>query len=453
MVLGSGSNVGKSSVVLIVSKLLQEVGYKVAPFKAQNVSNNSIVTDDNKEIAIAQHFQATALGLKTTPAFNPILLKIESSKSNQLIVNGSIDTKLTPKTYYQQINRLKPIVKDAFMHLSSKYDIIVAEGAGSCVELNLLDKDLSNQFIAKEFNTKNILVVDISNGGVFAQIYGTLNLLDKQIKDNIIGVIINKFQGDISLFEDGIKIIQEQFNIPVLGVLPYIPFNLGFEDMASLKDYKVLKTNPIIKVGVISYPKISNFNDIEPLINDQNLDIEFINGYRNLDSFDMIILPGSKNINIDLKWIKANNLSSEIKKFKGIIIAICGGFEILCNKIKGNNIEFDGLIDGLNLIDDNVYFKQTKNLQKGIFDIFNMQCSGFLLHQGYTKKYPLYYHQNNIYATFLHQLFDNDNFRNYIFTKINKNYKPYNFKQFKNHTINNFISQIKPYMNFDLLLK
>ena len=236
-IFGTSSDAGKSTLSFAITYLLHKRGIKVAPFKAQNVSNNSQVTDAGGEVAIPQHFAAESIGMKTTPSINPVLLKSGSKNSAHLIINGKSVGEKDVLNYYKDINTLKPLVKKAFKKLQKDHECIVAEGAGSPVELNLMDKDLSNIYIADEFKTKIILVADIERGGVFASIYGVYKLLPKKLRKNVIGVIVNKFRGDTTLFDNGIKIIEKDFGLKVLGVVPYKPFNLGFEDSQSMMNY------------------------------------------------------------------------------------------------------------------------------------------------------------------------------------------------------------------------
>jgi len=236
-IFGTSSDAGKSTITWVIGRLLQEAGYSVAPFKAQNVSNNAHVADDGSEIAIAQHFQAKALGVPTSWHNNPVLLKSGRGNAASLIVRGKHLEDKEVGAYFRDLDRLKPAVEEAFSYLDARYDIVIAEGAGSPVELNLMNKDLSNIFIAQTFHTKIILVADIEKGGVFASIYGVYHLLPETLRRNIIGVVINKFRGDRRFFDEGVRIIEEEFGIPVLGVLPYEPLNLGFEDSQSLRHY------------------------------------------------------------------------------------------------------------------------------------------------------------------------------------------------------------------------
>ena len=292
-IFGTSSDAGKSTLSFAITYLLHHRGVKVAPFKAQNVSNNSQVTDAGGEVAIPQYFAAEAIGMKTSPDINPILLKSGGKSKAHIIINGLSVSNKDVWSYYRDIDLLKPHVKRAFENLQKKYDCIVAEGAGSPVELNLMDKDLSNIYIADEFNTKIILVADIQRGGVFASIYGVYNLLPNKLRNNVIGVIVNKFQGDMSLFDEGVKIIENEFKIPVLGVVPFKPFNLGFEDSESLINYVQDTRKAIIKVGVIKLPHISNFTDFEPLVSDGEVELAFISSPRSLSDLEIKSFPDS----------------------------------------------------------------------------------------------------------------------------------------------------------------
>jgi adenosylcobyric acid synthase len=418
-IFGTSSDAGKSTITFIIAKILQNKGYKVAPFKAQNVSNNSAICDDKSEIAIAQYFQAKVLNIKTSYHLNPILLKSGERNKASLIVNGKVVKNKDIREYYRTLDILKPAINNAFNFLDKRYDCVVCEGAGSPVELNLMDKDLSNIYIATKFNTKIIIVADIQKGGVFASIYGVIKLLPKPLRKNIIGVIINKFQGDMSLFDDGIKIIEKKFKIKVLGVLPYLPFNLGFEDSASLKNFTQNCTKATKKIAIISYPTMSNYNDFEPLIANKKICVEFINSNISLDKFDLIILPGSKLVIKDLKWLKKNKLFTQLKQLKKDgkkILGICGGYEMMFENIIDNfGIETDKktTTKALGFIDDDINFQKQKILNKKTYKLFGKKYKGFEIRYGASKKYPLYYQKDNIKGTFVHGIFNDKKFEKY----------------------------------------
>jgi len=437
-IFGTSSDAGKSTITFVVAKIIQDMGYSVAPFKAQNVSNNAMVTEDGREIAVAQYFQAEVLGVLTSYHLNPILLKSGRKSMASLIINGKVVKDKDVREYYRDLELLKPAVKASFTYLDSRYDCVVAEGAGSPVELNLMDKDLSNIYIATEFNTKIILVADIEKGGVFASIWGVYNLLPKQLQQNVIGVIVNKFRGDLSLFDEGIRIIEEEFGIPVLGVLPYIPFNLGFEDSQSLINYKQSSHKDAKRIGVIAYPTMSNYNDFEPLIADQDTHIEFIKSNISLENFDQIILPGSKLVMQDLAWLKESGLFDQLQKTKREILGICGGYEMMFRKlIDEESIESNNtIVEGLGLIDDDAIFQKEKIVKRGEYKIFGESIKGFEIHHGISKKYPLYYERDNIRGTFIHGLFDNKS-----------------FEEYKRIVITDFVAQMRDRLDVERIMK
>jgi len=321
---------------------LRHKGFKVAPFKAQNVSNNSCVCDHGGEIAQPQFFAAEAIGLETSALMNPVLLKSGRANSASLIIKGYAKDEQDVRAYYANIDSLKPVVKEAFEELSKEYELIVAEGAGSPVELNLMDKDLSNIFIADTFHTKIILVADIEKGGVFASIWGVYNLLPEKLKANVIGVIINKFRGDATLFDKGREIIENEFGLKVLGLIPYKPLNLGFEDSQSLFNYTQNKSSAKISVAIIRLPHISNFTDFEPLINDEEVMITFIDSPAHLKTFDLLIIPGTKRTISDLRWLKETGFLPVLKSYQGKLLGICGGSEM----------RFESLVDGAGIAED-----------------------------------------------------------------------------------------------------
>ncbi|MDF1875325.1 cobyric acid synthase [Sulfurimonas sp. SAG-AH-194-I05] len=452
-IFGTSSDAGKSTLAFAITYLLHHKGIKVAPFKAQNVSNNSQVTDEGGEIAIPQHFAAEAIGLKTSPLMNPILLKSGGGAKSHIIVNGKSMGNKNVWDYYRDIDFLKPHVKHAFVTLSKKYDCLVAEGAGSPVELNLMDKDLSNIYVAQEFNTKIVLVADIQRGGVFASIYGVYNLLPKILRKNVIGVIVNKFQGDMSLFDAGVDIIEKKFKIPVLGVIPFKPFNLGFEDSASMMHYVQDVSKAIIRVGVIKLPHISNFTDFEPLIIDPEIELNFISNPNEVHACDLVILPGSKLILNDLQWLRERGFEEKLKDKGKTILAICGGYEMMFERIL-DPLQIESTtkeIQGFGRFKGDVVFQKEKIVKKGMYNLFGLICNGYEIHNGITKKGAK--KKNNLYGTFVHGLLDNDALREKIFTQINPSYKGYNFQKRKKKAIKEFALHVEKHLKIDTILQ
>ena len=403
-IFGTSSDAGKSTLAFALTYLLHRHGINVAPYKAQNVSNNAQVCDSGGEIAQPQHFAAESIDLKTTPNMNPVLLKSGEKGSASLIINGHSVGFKDVHAYYADIDTLKPIVKAAFERLLQNHECIVAEGAGSPVELNLMDKDLSNIFIATAFHTKIILVADIEKGGVFASIYGVYHLLPEPLKKNVIGVIVNKFRGDMSLFDEGVRIIEKEFGIPVLGVLPYEPFNLGFEDSQSLRHYVQNCSKSTRHVAVIAYPTMSNYTDFEPLLADPNTCVEFVSANIDLSGFECIILPGSKLVMQDLAWLKETGLFKQIQKHykekKIHIVGICGGYQMLFERIVDNvciEVQEPTTVEALGFIEGDIVFQKEKILKKEIHR--------YEIHHGTSSSYPQEYKTTNVYGTFSHGLF------------------------------------------------
>lgn len=451
LVLGTSSDAGKTSVVMALCRIFSDLGLRVAPFKAQNVSNNSSVTIEGREISRAQCFQAEAARVEASYLFNPVLLKSQGNGSIQVVVNGLVYKNQSITQYYQEIDTLKMHVKNAFEQLQQDYDLIIAEGAGSPVELNLLHKDLSNTFIAKTFQPQIILVADIERGGVFASIYGTLALLSPEIRSNVIGVVINKFRGDRRFFDEGEKIIREHFGVPVLGVLPFLPLNIDMEDSQSLQNYTQRRGSVKIKIAVIVTPRLSNYNDLDVLMADEELDVTLIHHFQTLENFDLILLAGSKNVLSDLRYLKDNGLFSEIKKFEKAIFGICGGYQMLCetlNDSEGLESEASSCETGFSLIADDVTYQQPKILKCGHYQAFDFDVQGYEIHCGRLRKYPLFFQNERICGTHIHGIFDNNEFRTAYFKKLNPAYQGFDYVAYREAAINNFTNMVRE--NLDL---
>jgi adenosylcobyric acid synthase len=445
-VFGTGSDAGKTSLVMALCRIFADQGIKVAPFKAQNVSNNSAVTQEGREISRAQCLQAEAARVEPGYLFNPVLLKSHGSGSVQVIVNGLVYKKQTITAYYNEIDELKVQVQQAFSRLQQDYDLVIAEGAGSPVELNLLEKDLSNTFVANTFNTKNILVADIERGGVFASIYGTMALMDPVMRSNLIGVVINKFRGDRRFFDEGEKIIRDRFGIPVLGVLPFQSLNIDMEDSQSLSNYQQRLDDVKIRVAVIAYPGLSNYNDLDVLMADPEIYVELINSYRSLNSFDMVLLPGSKTVIRDLQWLKQQGLFKELQQFNKPVFGLCGGYQMLCESLHDPDaIENDEptVETGLSFIDDVVIYQSPKILQRAYYQLFSYTAiKGYEIHSGRMGKYPLFYQGGRFTGTHVHGVFDDDAFRGDYFKAINPQYQGFDYAYYREAQIQGFTDMV-----------
>jgi adenosylcobyric acid synthase len=452
MVQGTGSDVGKSILVCALCRIFRQEGLKVAPFKAQNMSNNSYVTADGREMGRAQVAQAEAAGILPEAEMNPILLKPSGNNGSQIITMGRPLRHMTAHEYYENKDSMLEIAKEAYESLSNEYDVIVIEGAGSPAEINIKDNDIVNMKIAEIADAPVILVTDIEKGGSFAWIVGTLELLDSDERDRVMGIVINKFRGDLSILESGIDMLEERIKKPVLGVLPYFTnIDVDDEDSMSLdKRNRVSEASASqIDIAIIRLPRISNFTDFDILIRDKSLSVRFVEDARSIGNPDLIILPGTKNTIGDLESIKENGIAdvvTNLAKTGTMIIGICGGYQMLGKVILDpENAESKTLeTDGLGLIDVSTLFKMLKNTHqvkatlhdKGS-DIFkslntNSEITGYEIHMGETVLLNgaapflkitersdqevsmddgAVSDDGNVIGSYLHGIFDNDEFR------------------------------------------
>ncbi len=455
LVFGTSSDAGKTSIVMALCRIFADLGVRVAPFKAQNVSNNSSVTIEGREISRAQCFQAEAARVEPSYLFNPVLLKSHGNGGVQVVVNGLVHKNQGVAEYYDEMDALKIHVKNAFSKLLNDYELVIAEGAGSPVELNLLHKDLSNTFIAETFEPNIILVADIERGGVFASIYGTLALLAPEIRQNVVGVIINKFRGDRRFFDEGEKIIREKFGVPVLGVLPFLPLNIDMEDSQSLQNYTQRRNAVKLKIAVIATPRLSNYNDLDVLMADDELDVTLIHSFQTLADFDLILLAGSKSVISDLRWLKEQGLFAEIQQFEKAIFGICGGYQMLCealNDWEGLEADVPSVETGFGLIADTVTYQQSKVLKRGVYSAFGFDVKGYEIHGGQLARYPLFYESEKIAGTHVHGIFDNNDFRTAYFKKLNPAYNGFDYAAYRENTINAFTNMVRENLDLTTLL-
>ena len=337
MIQGTASHAGKTVLVAAVCRILARAGYRVSPFKAQNMSLNSYVTPDGREIARAQALQAFAAGVEPRSEMNPILLKPKGGTISQVVVMGRPFRDISFADYYRKFALDKGIraVKESLKALLSEFDVIVIEGAGSPVEINLYDREIANMTVARLARAPVLLVADIDRGGVFASILGTMSLLKLKDQAMVKGLIINKFRGDLTILEPGLRKVEKLTGKPVLGVMPYVDgLDLPWEDSVSLESLS-MQSSGTIDIAVIKLPFISNFTDIHPLIIG-GVHVYMAKSGRELKNPDAVIIPGTKNAVHDLLWLRKTGLDSEILRLRKScvpIIGICGGYQILGKKL------------------------------------------------------------------------------------------------------------------------
>jgi adenosylcobyric acid synthase len=356
-VFGTGSDVGKSVIAAALCRLSVRSGIRVAPFKAQNMSNNSCVTQDGKEMGRAQGVQAQACRLDPHADMNPILLKPESDRRAQIVVQGRMWGKSDARDYFTFKAELAERVKDSYERLAARFEMIVIEGAGSAAEVNLRDRDLANWAMAELADARVILVADIDRGGVFAQIIGTLDLLAPDERARVAGVIINKFRGDRTLFEDGVRFIQSRTGLPVLGVVPMLrDFLIDQEDSVAVHRANQMPFGPSrINVAVVLLPRMSNFTDFTHLATESDVRLRYVERPQDLGGADAVIIPGSKNTLEDLRSVQRAGFTEALHRHVGSggeLIGICGGFQMLGRNVADpDGVESGGTVHGLGLLD------------------------------------------------------------------------------------------------------
>lgn len=361
MVQGTMSNAGKSLIVAGLCRIFKQDGYRVAPFKSQNMALNSFITKEGLEMGRAQVMQAEAAGVEPVAAMNPILLKPTTHVGSQVIVNGEVLGNMSARDYFAYKKQLIPEIKKAFRELEKDNDIIVIEGAGSPAEINLRENDIVNMGLAELLDAPVLLVGDIDRGGVFAQLLGTLMLLEKTEKERVKGLIINKFRGDKTILDPGVVMLEERGHVPVVGVVPYMELSIDDEDSLSSRFDR--KEEGLIDIAVIRYPRISNFTDLSALEQIGQVSVRYVDSVRDLHHPDMIVLPGSKNTMADLRWMRENGLEALIKKKAQdtIVFGICGGYQMLGETIRDPyQVESGGSMKGMGLLPAATELKQEK---------------------------------------------------------------------------------------------
>jgi len=337
MVQGTASTVGKSVLVAALCRVFHQDGFNVAPFKAQNMSNNSYVTPDGGEIGRAQAMQADAAGVESVVEMNPVLLKPEADSRSQVVLLGRPYLSVPAREYYKLRDDLWPVITRSLDTLRTRHDIVVIEGAGSSAEVNLRYSDMVNMRVAGYADAPVLLVGDIDRGGVFASLLGTLWLLEPEERKLVQGLVINKFRGDRSLLEPGLQFLEKQGGVPVVGVIPYFQdIRLPEEDAVALDRRQPGRQGAWVDVAVVRLPHISNFDDFDPLAEQEQVNLHYVDAPEEMDAADLVILPGSKATGADLDWLVSRGLDKKIRQLHergAFIIGICGGYQMLGKRI------------------------------------------------------------------------------------------------------------------------
>lgn len=463
---GTASNVGKSILTTALCRIFFQEGYKVTPFKSQNMSNNSFVTADGLEMGRAQVAQAEAANIAPNVLMNPVLLKPTGNATSQVIINGRPVGIMSAAEYHTGYAKTAfEAAKIAMKRLADEFDIIVVEGAGSPAEVNLKANDIVNMSVAKHLNAPVILVADIDRGGCLAAVVGTLELLDEDERALVKGVVINKFRGDVKLFLPAVDFLERKTGKPVLGILPYIE-KIGVDDEDSVSIDEKISSGGEISVAVIRLNKLSNFTDFDSLAGESDVNLYYAKSADELETADLIILPGSKNTSEDLIWLKENNFVAQIVKKP--VIGICGGFQMLGRKLfdpaktESSHVE----LDGLNLLPLETTFAENKFTRQVTVDadfeflgshIHAENLDGYEIHSGVSNISEKFVTAENVLGTYVHGIFDNDNFRRQILNAIRrkKNLPPLavskNYRAEKQKSYERLAKIVRENLNMELL--
>ncbi|KGF08920.1 cobalamin biosynthesis protein CobQ [Clostridiales bacterium S5-A14a] len=433
MVLGTCSNAGKSLIAAGICRILKNRGYKVAPYKSQNMALNSFITEDGLEMGRAQVVQAEAAGVKPDVRMNPILLKPNSDTGSQIILHGEVYGNYTAALYYEEKEFFEREAVKALEELEKDFDYIIMEGAGSASEINLKSKDIVNMGLAKKVDAPVIIVGDIDRGGVFGALAGTMLLFDDEERELVKGVIINKFRGNIDILKPGLEMIEDIIKRPVLGVVPYMEVDIDDEDSLSMKE-KGSKVSGFIDIVVIRTPRISNFTDFNAFEQFEGVGVRYVKSPREMGDPDMIIIPGTKSTMGDLKWLRETGIETRIQKHasKGKpVFGICGGYQMLGQYLKDEyGVEGGGEMKGIGLLPHSTEFSESKTRKSQIGKLANvngifkglsgMEYEGYEIHMGISPGFGNIINEGNVYGTYIHGIFDRSEISTEIINSLMK---------------------------------
>ncbi|MEN0052087.1 MAG: cobyric acid synthase [Mucilaginibacter sp.] len=473
MFVGTASDVGKSVITAGFCRIFKQDGYTPAPFKAQNMSLNSYVTPEGLEIGRAQAVQAEAAGVNCHTDMNPVLLKPTTDKSSQVILLGKPVGNMSAKDYFKPAGReqLFSEVKRAFHRLSERYNPIAMEGAGSISELNLKSRDITNMRMAKEAGAATYLVTDIERGGIFASLYGTMALLDEDERKFIKGIIINKFRGDISLFDEGKRKIEELCGVPVIGILPYFKdIVIEEEDSVALTQKMTKAVDGKVNVVVILLNRLSNFTDFNRLESDTRINLFYSNNPNEICKADILILPGTKNTIEDTIALKNNGIADAIREAYSMgktIIGICGGYQMLGESIADPHHVESNIAEtaGLGLLPVTTILQAEKTTRQSFFKYQHLEgtCIGYEIHMGETyaaETKPLnflpdgqtdgYKLSDKCWGTYMHGILDNPVVINHLLEPYTTSHQEMiNYAQYKNEQYDKLAALLREHIDLD----
>ncbi|MCG8375697.1 MAG: cobyric acid synthase [Chlorobiales bacterium] len=484
-VFGTASDVGKSIVATALCRIFSNAGLDVAPFKAQNMSNNSGVTPDGLEIGRAQIVQAEAARVIPTADMNPVLLKPNTDTGAQVVLKGKAVANRSARDYFGNTEIWAEEAFDSLAKLRSRHELLVIEGAGSCAEMNLYERDFVNFKTAKQADAVVILVADIDRGGVFAQVAGTLSVIPPEDKAFVKGVIVNRFRGDATLFDDGIRIIEELAGIPVLGVIPYFRgIAIDAEDAVPLQAVVDPVDSPDpgkISIAIIYFPHISNFTDFAILDSHDDVEVHYLHYPKNLNDYQAVILPGSKNVRGDLDWIFSCGWDKRLKEFRSsgkIIMGICGGYQMLGTVIADpDSIEGPaGESSALGFLPVETVLRQKKKLfnSRGCLLDEAIKVEGYEIHMGESRLvgegYPLLQvsFRNNVPAgdndgvmsldgkvlgTYFHGIFDGKDFREWFLRLLRPQFVSNGSMPDKNHEYEKLADHFEKHLDMEAVYR
>ncbi|QBG47753.1 cobyric acid synthase [Verrucomicrobia bacterium S94] len=481
-IFGTGSDVGKSIVVTALGRIFRNRGCSVAPYKAQNMSNNSYVTLEGGEMGRAQVVQAEACGIEPHTDMNPVLLKPCSDTGAQVVLQGKAVGSALAADYFKDTSKIRIPAFQSLEKLKNAYELVLIEGAGSCAEVNLRPRDFVNFETAHVADAPVFLVADIDRGGVFAQIIGSLAVMPPEDRKRVAGFIINKFRGDTALFDDGIRYLEKQTGLPVLGLIPYFRhIEIDSEDGLPLETVVDPPNGPVagkINIACIQLPHISNFTDFNPLIRNDAIRFHYLSRPRNLDGYDALILPGTKNVRFDLQWLYSEEWGKPIRNFEGTVLGICGGFQMLGRTIADpHGVEGKpGTSGGFGLLDIETILEKEKQLFRTRGKLADgTAIDGYEIHMGQTSlgnTEPFIHiesrnrkqaggtdgavsNDGKIMGSYFHGLFDHPEFRNWFLQKLEPDYCPEEIQTaaaFKQQQYDLLAAHFEKYLNMEKLI-